>query len=519
MPSFLSSLLSPNGFMPHGHCYLWTPGILGLHVGADALTALSYYSIPAALLYFVRRRRDLVFRPIFVLFGIFILACGTTHIMSMITTWYPAYWLEGILKGLTAAASVVTAIAIWPLIPKALRLPSPAQLEQVNAELAEANRKLEQAVKQQGAEIVEIHSQKDQLAAIVASSRDAIIGMDLEGTITSWNDGARHLYGQEAKAVIGRPFAQFVPSESREELTQNLRLVRDGKTVEGTEATRRNVDGKAMVVSQSFTLIRDARESVVGIAAIERDLTQRIAAENEVRQLADELQRSNKELEEFAYIASHDLQAPLRTIVSFAQLLTEDAGDKLSPEAQGDLRYITEAANRMTNLVSDLLLYSRLGHSTIEMTPVAMKECVVVALAALDERIKATQAVVTIDPLPTVEGHETMLTQLMQNLIGNALKFSKSDKHVSVHVTCETDQATGRPIFGIKDQGIGIKAEYFDRIFAPFQRLHTRMEYEGTGIGLAICRKVVEIHRGRIWVESTPEEGSHFRFTLGWTIG
>jgi signal transduction histidine kinase len=224
-----------------------------------------------------------------------------------------------------------------------------------------------------------------------------------------------------------------------------------------------------------------------------------------------ELAALNAELDDFTNVASHDLQEPLRTLTAFSGLLRKDLGQSLPERAAQDLGFIADAAKRMQILIQDLLALSRAGRATQKREKVSLSECAEWALEALGMRVKETGAEVTRDELPDVWGDSTLLTQLYQNLIGNALKFS-GDQRPIIRLTVE--ERDGGQVFGVKDNGIGIEPKYAQQIFQPFRRLHGRAEYEGSGIGLAICRKIVERHGGKIWVESEPGKGAHFRFTI-----
>ena len=232
----------------------------------------------------------------------------------------------------------------------------------------------------------------------------------------------------------------------------------------------------------------------------------------ELERANEELRRRNAELDEFTYVASHDLQEPLRKLVAFSNVLPCDGGPDLPEKAREDLAFIVDAAQRMEGLIQDLLALSRTGKSAMKRERVSLSACVDRALEALAAHIEETGAEISRDELPDAVGDALMLTQLYQNLIGNALKFSARVRRPMVHLTAEQDD--GQWILGVQDNGIGIKPEYAEQIFAPFKRLHGRDEYAGTGIGLAICRKTVERHGGRIWVESEPDRGAHFKFTL-----
>ncbi|QDS93936.1 Phytochrome-like protein cph1 [Roseimaritima multifibrata] len=244
---------------------------------------------------------------------------------------------------------------------------------------------------------------------------------------------------------------------------------------------------------------------------LSQSVAKTVIASRKLLEANNMLEERNDELDQFTYIASHDLQEPVRKLVSFSQLLEQDIDGELNEDAQRDLGFIVDAAKRMKTLVQALLDFSRIGRSAMQQQSVDLNHCIDDALFALDLRIQETDATITRDEFPIVVGDQMMLTQLYQNLISNALKFIK-DKTPQIHLTasCVND----RWVFGVRDNGIGMKKEYTDRIFQPFQRLHGRSEYEGTGIGLSICKKTVQRHEGDIWVESELGAGSHFLFSL-----
>jgi len=242
-----------------------------------------------------------------------------------------------------------------------------------------------------------------------------------------------------------------------------------------------------------------------------RDITELKLTEEEMKRKQAELVRSNAELEQYAYIASHDLQEPLRMISSYLQLLDRRYKGKLDSDADEFIAFAVDGANRMQALIDDLLAYSRVGKHARPFQPVESEQALVQALTNLHMAIQESKAKVSYDPLPTVTADDSQLTQLFQNLIGNAIKFHNKKMPV-VHISAQP--GPNEWIFSIRDNGIGIDPGYSDRIFEMFQRLHNRTEYSGTGIGLAICKKIVERHGGRIWVESQPNQGSTFYFTI-----
>jgi len=232
----------------------------------------------------------------------------------------------------------------------------------------------------------------------------------------------------------------------------------------------------------------------------------------ELEEYSKELKRSNAELEQFAYVASHDLQAPLRLVSSYCNLLQRRYGDKLDQDAKEFIGFAVDGASRMQQLIKDLLAFSRAGRGGVSFQPLDMNDVVEAALSNLGGVIADNEARIERSALPWISGERVQLVQVFQNLIGNALKFRRDETPV-IRVTAH-EVGAGFAQFTIEDNGIGIKAEYLDRVFVIFQRLHQQEDYPGTGIGLAIVKKVIEYHGGRIWIESTPEEGSRFHFTL-----
>jgi PAS domain S-box-containing protein len=874
-------------FMPHGYCYMWNPWIVWLHVISDGLITLSYYWIPLVLIYFIRKNRDIPFNRVFWMFGTFILACGTTHLMEIWNVWHGSYVLAGAVKAVTAAASLLTAAMLIPLVPKVISVPGRMYLQ-------EENRKLEQEIvaRNSGRKLAQaLAESEEQYRMLLDGIQDyAIFMMDPQGGIVSWNAGAERIKGYKADEIVGRNFSCFFPAGeiergrpeeilrvtaasgrheeqgvrvrkdgshflasvtftalrdpvgnlrgfseishdlskrkdsearyrglleaapdamvvvnvageivllnvqaekqfgySRDELVgqkvKNIipegfaeRIIADGtrsaaealaqQIGTGIELLGRRKDGSefpielmlsplesaegilvtaairdisvrktaethlaqmegryrglleaapdAMVVvnvageivllnvraEKEFGYSRDelvgqrvkniipegfaeriiadgtrsaaealaqqigtgiellgrrkdgsefpielmlspleSAEGILVTAAI-RDISVRKTAETHLAQMegryrglleaapdamvvvnvagkivllnvqaekqfgysrdellgqkvkniipegfaeriiadgtrsaaealaqqigtgiellgrrkdgsefpielmlsplesADgilvtaairdisvrkksdehlvktvgELKRSNDELQQFAYVSSHDLQEPLRMVSSYTQLLAKRYKGRLDSDADEFIGFAVDGCNRMQGLIQDLLAYSRAGANGKALREISGENALKVALTNLRTSVEQSGAVVTHDSLPAIRTDETLLTQVFQNLVGNAIKYRRAESP-QVHVSASKNGGN-EWIFSVRDNGLGIDPQYFDRIFILFQRLHGRDEFEGTGIGLAICKKILERLGGRIWVESQPEKGSTFYFAL-----
>ncbi|MFE1747379.1 PAS domain S-box protein [Coleofasciculus sp. H7-2] len=779
MLEFLNIFFTSGGFIPHGHCYLWKPDLVWLHIVSDSLIALAYYSIPVTLFYFVRKRQDLPFDWIFLLFGSFIIACGTTHVMEIWTLWHPTYWLSGFLKAITALVSVYTAASLVPLVPKALALPSPAVLEATNRELenqiayrlqteaalqaseerfksafdyaavgmalvatdgrwlevnrslckivgyaeqellatnfqaithpddletdleymhqmlageirhynlekrylhkqghivwiflsgslvhdvkgepfyfnaqiqditqrklAEEARKASQArlagildiaedaiisvdetqqitLFNQGAEKIfgytasevigqsldlllpkqtaiahrqHIHNfgtskgtarkmgerrevfgqRKDgmefpaeasisklelagekiftvilrditerkrgeealsQVASIVESSEDAIVGKTLDGTITSWNSAAERIYGYTAQEVKGQSISILLTSDHLNEMPSILARIKRGERIPPYETVRLRKDNKQIDVAIAISPIKNRTGQVTGASAIARDISDRRAVER----LKDE----------FVSIVSHELRTPLTSIRGALGLLAGGLLTAKPEKAQRMLEIAVSNTDRLVRLINDILDIERIESGQVAMEHQICDAATLMLQASEVMRTMADKAGVTLSVSPTsaqLYADPDRIIQTLTNLLSNAIKFSPPNS--SVYLSAEIQPAreqlvetqfiasgagergigeefTPSPpqpltltvLFKVKDQGRGIPAQKLESVFERFQQVDASDSRDkgGTGLGLAICRSIVQQHGGRIWVESTLNEGSTFFFTL-----
>lgn len=390
MEAVLNFLFSDGGYSPHGYCIAWNLPVLYTHIISDLLIAVSYFAIPAIMLVFLRKRRDPRLHVPAMLFVVFITACGVSHLMSIVTMYQPYYGLQGLIKLFTGLVSMVTALALWKLLPEVMKIPSPDML-------------------------MKALSDKD-------------------------------------REIKERAAAQMQLEQSQQQLDQKIA----------------------------------------------------------------ELQASNEELREFAYAASHDLKAPANTLSLWLQDFERESGDALSVDQREDLEHAKDILKRMRSLVDDILCYARVVNRGEEISEVIDLKAVFQAAAkGLDADVAQTKAEITINDMPSFTGYPAMITVLAHNLLSNAIKFRSPDRPLKIEVNgWREDYAQPRCILSVKDNGIGISADHHQRIFKLFKKLHRPEDYEGTGLGLALCRRLAVTHGGTIDVISEEGRGAEFRVSF-----
>ncbi|HEY1495246.1 MAG TPA: ATP-binding protein [Candidatus Solibacter sp.] len=334
----------------------------------------------------------------------------------------------------------------------------------------------------------------------------AMFTIDADGILTSWNAGVQDLMGYSEQEWLGRHACMiFSPAEKAQEICDaEMRKARENGDVTDIR-WHRHKDGSEFFANGFLSAIRDSNGQLIGYSKIMSDETAR-------KSLQDSLTESNTALEQFAYAASHDLQEPLRTMSAYAQLLSRQYGGKLDGEADRMLQFIVSASSRMTSLVRDLLEYARFTTEEGRPDSVAIDEDLEAAISHLDEAIQESGATVTHDPMPVLQVDRGQIVRLFQNLIGNAIKYRKPEQRPEVHITAE--QKGAEWVISVRDNGIGFEPSEASKIFEPFKRLHSAADIPGTGVGLAICRRIVHAQGGRIWAESQPGQGATFHFTL-----
>ena len=383
----LDFLFSDGGFSPHAYCLAWNEPLLYTHIVSDLLIAVSYFSIPAVILVFLRRRKDPSLHGPAMLFVTFISACGLTHVLGILTMFEPYYGLQGMMKLFTGVVSFVTALILWKILPAALNVPSPSALMR--------------ALDEKEAEIAE-------------------------------RERAEH------------------------------------------ELARKKL---------------------------------------ELDQKVEELTAANSELNEFAYAASHDLKSPANTLSLWLSEFAADYKEQLDADAAESIEEVSRIVDRMRQLVEDILSYSRVVNSDLSnMEAICIDEMIDDITSDMRENIRAVDADIVVGDLPPIVGHPLLLRVLFNNLMSNALKFHQPGRKLKIELS--SVQTADGYVLSFKDNGIGIEPEHHERIFSMFKRLHHPEEYEGTGLGLALCRRAVKSHGGMIEVRSTVGKGTEFLITL-----
>lgn len=353
------------------------------------------------------------------------------------------------------------------------------------------------------------------LKSAMEASRSPLILTDYQlpdNPIVYSNQAFLDLTGYSMRDIIGRN-CRFLqgPDTDKKTVSQLRRAVKKGEYVRVTiqNYTKR---GQPFWNDLIMSPIKDAAGKTTHFMGMQVDISDRILAEQRLLERTRELEASNKELEQFTFAASHDLQEPLRMISSYLQLIDRRYSDTLDADARTFLGYATEGADRMQQLVYDLLALSRITTTTDGFEPVDLREVVDRALFNLKLAIEESNAEITIEDLPRLNADAVQMTQLFQNLISNAIKYRRPRSRPRIRIRAE--KVGSEYVFSVSDNGIGIPREQYARVFVVFQRLHTHAEYSGTGVGLALCSKIIDRHGGKIWVESTVGKGSVFKFSL-----
>lgn len=487
-------------FMPHGHCYFWKPAVLWTNVLGDAIIALSYFAIPFLLVRFLKRRKDIKFRGIFIAFAAFILACGTTHVMDIVSVWYPMYRLEGFIKVITALISGGTVIGLAYLFPAVVGMPTPEQWSNAKAAALQSDRRFKLLIENAPVAIVitnfkgEFLEVNGAMCNMFKRSREELIGI-VSNAITHPDDVE---ISASVKDMLASGDDKFVQLEKRY-------LRSDGSYFWAMVNATAVPEEKCILVH--ITDITNRKQSELRT----KDDNQKL--ESEIAKSNSELREINKDLENFIYAVTHDLRVPLHNLMGLSKVVEEEMTDiKNHHEAHEALQMIGENAQKMDHLVTDLLAFSKTGKMEMQKTEMDMEVLVKEAFNEQSSFYNDKPVDFKLHELPKAFGDPAAILQVCQNLVSNALKYSAKQSIIKLEVSGKLED--GMAIYQFKDNGIGYDPQYSNKIFLPFQRLHHAEEFEGTGIGLATSQRIVQKHGGEIWAESKPGRGATFYFSL-----
>ena len=524
---FFSKLFYDSGFPPRWHCGKWTDFHGWLYIISDLMIWGAYFAIPTIIIRYITRKQEARFQRVYFLFASFILACGTTHLLDAITFWYPAYRLNALVRFGTGVVSWLTVFHLVKLLPVAFSLKTAEQLENevLHREDVELQLKINNKLLNEAQEIAKLGHWH----------------WDVQANKINWSDTLMKIYGAApGDDLTYELFIERVHPEDRDDVNALITQAFQTKKFDEFYHRIQLPDGTVKTMHSKGDVILDQKGEVKYMFGTGQDVTEAKEVEQQLLAKSQELELTNQELEKFASIASHDLREPLRKIITFAGMLDNEFKDVLGGKGRTYLEKMVNSSERAQNLIDDILEFSSLSAGNVNFGPVKLNTVVEQVLSDIEVLVNNTGAEIKADPLPAIDGIESQLGLLFQNLITNAIKFGKDDlpPQINIHASIvkgnelpEDYVKDKKPHFSIlhnprfwdhekfcritvADNGIGFDEAYLDRIFSLFQRLHGKQTYEGTGIGLAICKKVVDIHHGVITAKSKPGEGATFIITL-----
>ncbi|MFN6514705.1 MAG: ATP-binding protein [Nostoc sp. CreGUA01] len=551
-----TNFFTSGSFIPHGHCYLWQTNLVWLHILSDALIALAYYSIPATLSYFVHKREDLPFDWIFLLFGAFIVACGTTHLIEIWTLWHPTYWISGFVKALTATISIITAVKLVSLVPQALALPSSAQLEQANQELqtqiaerlriekelrkyqnhleemvfvrtneiTKTNEQLQQEILERQCILETLRQSEERYRYLAEAIPQLVWTTDAHGECEFFNQNWCDYTGLTLEQSLGSGWlAALHPDDVQNAAEVWSDAVKNSITYNNEYRFKRAVDGSYRwqlarglplkneqgIVVKWFGTCTDIHE--------QKQILEERAHLLELEQIARaKAETANRIKDEFLAVLSHELRTPLNAILGWSRLLQNRRLDKVRTSEA--LATIERNASLQVQLIEDLLDISRIlqGKLTLNITKINLESTILSALETmgLAAETKLIEVSTVFEPLPgQIMGDSTRLQQVVWNLLSNAIKFTPKGGKVEVRLK----QADGYAQITVSDTGKGITPEFLPFVFDYFRQADSTStrNFGGLGLGLAIVRNIIEIHGGMVKADSDGEgKGAIFTISL-----
>ena len=535
-----------------------TPLLMMIMALSNALIAISYASIPFFLIVFVRKRKDMPFTWVIFLFGLFIMACGTTHLVHVIGLWWPVNWWQATIDSICAIISLATAVVVWPILPKLLSIPSPNQLRMVNTELQKEKDKLlhtqdqlqkaydeiEHRVKDRTAELLIVNQslQNDiaerkqaeralqeserRLSSIYKTVGDVIFHLAVESDqryrFISVNQAFCRITGISEDFIVGKLVNEVIPESSLSMVLEKYDQAIKENSIIRWEETSEYPAGQ-VIGDVSIAPVVDDKGRCTHLVGSVHDITLYKRAEEEIKRLnetleqrviqrTEQLEAANKELEAFSYSISHDLRAPLRHINGFINLFLEHKSSQLTEEEQGYLDVVSNSSEELGRLIDALLSFSRLNRSEIRKSETDTLQIINQGLKLFDQEIKDRSIEIKIGSLPETYGDFQLIGQVWTNLISNAIKYTRKKEEAIIEIGSYDEK--NETVFFIKDNGAGFNMKYVDKLFGVFQRLHKPRDFEGIGIGLANVYRIINRHGGRCWAEGDVDKGAAFYFSI-----
>lgn len=523
---FFSGIFDTSQWPPRWHCGRWSDFHGWLYIISDLMIFSAYFAIPVIILRYVARRTNTRFHKIYFLFAAFILACGFTHLLDAVSFWYPYYRFSALVRLFTGVVSWVTVYYLFKMLPVAFSLRT---AEELQAEV-DQRRKAEEDLKFR----IKLLNDAQEIARLGHWE------WNIPANKITWSDNLYRIYGLQPRdtGISYDEYVQCIHPDDRAHVRSHIEQVMATGMFEDFYHRIITPSGEMKIMHARGEVITDGDGRIIRMMGTGQDITHQENTEQALLIKSSELEKKNAELEKFAYIASHDLQEPLRKIRTFISRLQDDSIEPGSDRSKLYMEKVVNAAERMHNLVDDILNFSRLSAGEVRLEPTDLNQVLATVLGDMEVVIEQYGAIVQSDNLPVIEANITQMTQLFQNLISNAIKFRKEDVPPFIRVTSElltgpqikapdhilahykfagwreSRQWTQERFWSITvtDNGIGFDVAYAERIFEAFQRLDT--VHEGTGIGLAICKKIVENHNGYIRAESAQDKGARFIIVL-----